>query len=52
MKRKPYRPPWKALGLLFHFITKLKKKTPWLFLGLALGGAAPDNLMPNAFENL
>ena len=46
MKRKLYRPPcrWKALGLLFHFVVKLKKKlrTSWLFLGL--GGVKPDNL--------
>jgi hypothetical protein len=38
MKRKPYQPPlcrWKALGLLSHFIIKLKNKirTSWFFFG-------------------
>jgi hypothetical protein len=49
MKRQLYRTRtprrWKALGLLFHFVIKFKKKlrTSWLFLGL--GGVKPDNLM-------
>jgi hypothetical protein len=47
MKRKPCRPPcrWKALGLLFHFAIKLKKKKKNSVVILGLGGVKPGSLM-------